>query len=513
MISMKLEIIRKKDMFCLETALSTICNHFGIPYQMLFARTWGYDYKGDDLCIGNNINIIDWQLVNNIKKFGIEEEEIDEAAAKDLEYIRCKLRQGKLAMVSMDMVKFNELNETSYIGLRSPYLLYDYDNGFIAYDLHYTHESIRISDEVFQNACRKIIFYGVGAKGASFVFQYDLKEIHKVLIPSKPDFEKIEHLANLFDGGAVNLEYETKDLAEGDDPVYAPIIRKIETLARGRNLFSMYLDYVNSLLPEIDVTEECEKVSYWAGKWNIVKVILIKAYYKKDFSQDVMKKIALIIYDIAQGERELYEQLLRVNNKEFKEIDNKFFKSDENVCLNEIKSVEVDLLKLCNNAGVKLAGTDKKADMTGLGAYIEYDEKQLEKAAFKHKGFYNFCDIVKRPLDNILCQGQKISIPVGVYRRVYILGCSDYGSFSDYLTICYENMEEKNIIQFSSWINKQPLFDEQVYCTGKLKEINVRLHQSEGTLFTQSIELLQQRVHSIKLPNCPTMHIFSIYLR
>jgi hypothetical protein len=509
---MKIEIVRKKDMFCLETALSTICNYFDIPYQMLFARTWGYDYQGEDLCIGNNISIIDWELRDNIKQFGIIEEVITEVNADNLEYIRNAVKQGKLAIVSMDMTKFNEMNGTSYVGLYAPYLLCSYDREFVAYDLHYTHKKISMSDEVFMCACRRGLLYGAEKQKASFNFNYNIKELHRILIPSKPDFEKIEHLAKLFASGVVDLEYETKDLAEGEAPVEAPIIRKIETLSRGRNLFSLYLEYINSMITEIDIAEVCGKTSYWAGKWNLIKVILIKAYYKKDFSQDVMKKVALILYDIARGEKELYEQLLNTTVKKMEKIDCDLFGRNEKLFAKKGKMVGIDLSKFYNNAGVRLVGTEKSADMTGLGAYIEYEEKQIEKAILEHKCFYEFREIAKYPLDNMLCQGQEIDIPAGVYNRIKVLGCSDYGNFSDYLTIYYEDMEKKQIIQFSSWINKEPLFNEQVYCTGKLKETNVRLRQSEGTLFIQTIELQQRMIHSIKLPDCPTMHIFLLHL-
>ena len=358
---MGIEIIRKKDMFCYETAFSTICNYFNVPYQMLFSHTWCYDYNGADLCIGNNIIINDWELFDKMRKLGIEEM-IDKVDAKDVTYIRSMLEQEQIAIIRMDMMKFNEINGTSYMGMYSPYLLYDYDDEFIAYDLHYTHENIKISEELFQNACSNICFYGVENKNVSFAFEYDLEDLQKILIPHKPNFEKIEQLARLFADGAVDLKYETKDLSERDNPVYALLINKIETLARGRNLFSMYLDYINSMISEIDIEEESEKMAYWAGKWNLVKVILIKAFLKKDFEQDVMKKVALIIFEIAKGEKELYEQLLsvRTNNKE---IDNKYLKLNNKLTQYEVNVVRIDLTNKYNNAGIKIAGTDKKADM------------------------------------------------------------------------------------------------------------------------------------------------------
>lgn len=509
---MKIEIVRKKDMFCLETAFSTICNYFDIPYQMLFAQTWGYDYQGEDLCIGNNISLIDWQLRDKIKQFGIIEEVIPEDNAENLVYIRTAVKQGKLAIVSMDMAKFNEMNGTSYTELYSPYLLCSYDGEFIAYDLHYTHEKISMSNEVFMYACRRGLLYGTETQKVSFNFKYNIKELYKTLIPSKPNFEKIEHLANLFASGVVDLEYETKDLTEGENPTEAPIIRKIETLSRGRNLFSLYLEYINGMITEIDITEACGKISYWAGRWNLIKVILIKAYYRKDFSQNVMRKVALILYDIARGEKELYNQLLHTTAKKMEKIECDLFGKNEKLFIKKEKMIGIDLSKFYNNAGVKLVGTEKSADITGVGAYIEYEEEQIEKAALEHKCFFDFGYIAKLPFDNMLCQGQEIDMPTGVYNRLKILGCSDYGNFSDYLTICYENMEKKEIIQFSSWINKEPLFNEQVYCTGKLKEINVRLNQSAGTLFVQTIGLQQRMINSIKFPNCPTMHVFLLYL-
>lgn len=264
------------------------------------------------------------------------------------------------------------------------------------------------------------------------------------------------------------------------------------------------------MIPEIDITDACEKMAYWAGKWNLVKVILIKAYYKKDYSQDVMKKIATIISDIASGEKKLYEQLVNVELNVFKKKNSRYLENIDGKN-QKMQAITIELSKLYNNAGIVIAGSDKEADMTGLGAYIEYEKEQLLMTKLEFQDKYNLIEIAQNVLDNISCQEQEIEIPRSIYNRLNILGCSDYGNFSDYITICYEDEMEKVLIQLSSWINKQPQFNDKIYCTGKLLETTVRLHQSSGTLFTQSLNLKNKRVVSIKLPNCPAMHIFSIY--
>lgn len=507
---MRTDIIRKKDMFCDEIAFSTICNRFDIPYQLLFSHTWGFDYNGDDSCIGNNIKINEWNLLKIMKQFGIEEI-LDKDIYNVVPNLRNHLQQGEMSIIGIDMKKYNEIKGTSYVGKYSPYLIYDYEDDFVGYDLHYTHETINLSETLIKKTCSSMRFYRLDKKNEPFVFKYNLGEIHDVLIPHRPNFERIKQLAVLFDNGAVDLKYETKDLLEGDNPIYAPLINKIETLARGRNLFSMYLEYLNSVISEIELEELTEKMTYWAGKWNLIKVILIKSFFKSNYEQDVMKKISLILFDISKGEKELYEQLISVS------VTNKVFgkySMNKNTKLTKYQTdiIKINLIKNYNNAGIKIAGLSKKADMTGLGAYIEFDEEQLLNATLESRDAFELCKNAKQLYDNVLCMGQEIKIPVGRYNSLNILGCSDYGNFSDYLMVCYEDGIEKVMINFSSWINKEPLFGEKVYCTGSLKEVKSYLNKSEGTLFSQSLRLKNKQVQAIILPNCPTMHIFSIYL-
>lgn len=504
----EMKIIKKKDMFCYETALSTICNYYNIPYQLLFSNTWIYDYNEYDCNVGNNIIITDWHLFDKLRELGIVEEEVEEI--KNTRYLRTKLEQGNVAIIRIDIQKFNKMRGTSYTGLSAPYLVYGYEKGFIAYDLHYTHEVIIISDEIFKYACKNIKIYRMRDNAPQFVFKYSVDCIRKYLVPANPNFQKMRYLAKLFEKGVVDLKNETKGLREEDTPASAPLIDKIATLARGRNMFSLYLSYINSMIPEIDITDACEKMAYWAGKWNLVKVILIKAYYKKDYSQDVMKKIATIISDIASGEKKLYEQLVNVELNVFKKKNSRYLENIDGKN-QKMQAITIELSKLYNNAGIVIAGSDKEADMTGLGAYIEYEKEQLLMTKLEFQDKYNLIEIAQNVLDNISCQEQEIEIPRSIYNRLNILGCSDYGNFSDYITICYEDEMEKVLIQLSSWINKQPQFNDKIYCTGKLLETTVRLHQSSGTLFTQSLNLKNKRVVSIKLPNCPAMHIFSIY--
>ena len=502
-------IIREKDMFCFETAFSTILSYYEIPYQILFSSTWGGSYDEKFSSVGENIQIEDWKLLAKLKEAGIVEKKVPKEKIKDLQYICSLLEKNRMAIASLDISKYNEICGSSLEGKVSPILIYAYRDGFVAYDLHYTHKEILITNEVYQFTCIDISFYFL--KDNKLNVHSRIEKSIKANIPCIPDFGKISLLAKKFSDGEVDLFRETKMIPEKGNPVYAPLINKIETLARGRNMFSIYLTYINSMVPEIDITDACEKMSYWAGRWNLVKVILIKAYFKKDYSQDVMKKIANIISDIAFGEKELYEQLVNVVPNVSK---NEICKCMESVSgkKREIIPVTIDLSKLYNNSGIVISGQNKNADMTGLGAYIEYEEAQLLAKVSKCNDKYNILSIAQNALDNILCQEQEVNIPKGTYNRLNILGCSDYGSFSDYMTICYEDEEERVLLQFSSWINKQPLFNDKIYCTGKLQETNVRLHQSAGTLFTQSLDLKDKRIVAIKLPNCPAMHIFSIYL-
>jgi hypothetical protein len=118
--------------------------------------------------------------------------------------------------------------------------------------------------------------------------------------------------------------------------------------------------------------------------------------------------------------------------------------------------------------------------------------------------------------DNITCTGQVLEVPQGIYGYLLILGCAEWGNFSDTLAVEFDDGDTEVIkIEFTDWANI-PVFGEKTAWQGQGAErtkdgihiMNLSLH-----LFAKPFPIrTEKQVRSIKLPDCPNLHFFAITL-
>ncbi|GEM_PF-2942594 len=118
--------------------------------------------------------------------------------------------------------------------------------------------------------------------------------------------------------------------------------------------------------------------------------------------------------------------------------------------------------------------------------------------------------------DNVSCLGQPLSVPVGNYRLLALIGCSEVETAREDLRVGYEDGSEEAIaVGLTYWGAVSPAFGEHVFWEGNA----VSYHDGEPRivegkkLFEQHIVIdSTKRLVGITLPFQPNVHVFAINL-
>lgn len=143
----------------------------------------------------------------------------------------------------------------------------------------------------------------------------------------------------------------------------------------------------------------------------------------------------------------------------------------------------------------------------------ELPEGNLDFIYNEHK-FY-FGDKQDGKMNNTECLGQKIDVPVGNYKNLYLLSASHDGSSSGNLTLIYEDGSRETIfIAISDWWGAMPMFGEElaIKCTHH-HERNEKDNPPGVGIYLRKISVNpNKKLKVIQLPEEPKMHIFCISL-
>lgn len=122
----------------------------------------------------------------------------------------------------------------------------------------------------------------------------------------------------------------------------------------------------------------------------------------------------------------------------------------------------IDLSTYFNNDGISWDTNRNDGDFDGIGDYspgtFNYAGEELPESNSTITTFgipFLFADKTDGMKNNILCQGQTISVTTGNYTGVYILGSSVNGSYEEPIIFYYsdQSMETVNLA-LSDWCGK-----------------------------------------------------------
>lgn len=294
-----------------------------------------------------------------------------------------------------------------------------------------------------------------------------------------------------------NMFGEIKEMANTltIDSDFDWLFKKINEVGWDRWTYGIYLKSMKDInLQLFQYGLEMQDIS---KKWNDIKLLLIKCGIlcttKSKRLDSLLDYIKRVIYDVAEIEYSLYKQMISMETvvcaKEGKlpiEVKNS-------------KLININIEYLFDNMGMSRERTmEDNADFTGTGEYFVIEG-------------YNDNIKIGEGNDNIICNGQKIDLENCYMNNLVIIGCCEWGNYSDYLVLFDENdVPHKTLLRLSDW-SEGPKAGEKIYVSGysckhKAQEIN-----KNNKAYIYSVEIpIASHVKTIVLPKCSNMHIMAI---
>ena len=181
--------------------------------------------------------------------------------------------------------------------------------------------------------------------------------------------------------------------------------------------------------------------------------------------------------------------------------------------------VLLDLAKLVNNDGIssQAAKKDGNLDLPRLKSGSTYPADQLPKAGdfapAKLKTVrFRFPDHADGKPNNVACDGQRLDVPKGVYRRLWLLAAADTHDQEGTGSLAYEGGDEPFALRVTDWCG-EPAFGEieAVRCANR--------HTWDGQreakvcrIWAIAVDLRDQPLQAIVLPRNPSIHVFAATL-
>jgi amino acid adenylation domain-containing protein len=301
------------------------------------------------------------------------------------------------------------------------------------------------------------------------------------------------------------------------------------SIAARRNLFPVSLSYIASKLgyAENAIMKIAARVGSAAEKWSIIKGLIGKLFVL-DQPESIIRIIANKIKQVADEEEGIAKDLLSIaeGNTDIQAMVI-IPSSMPDIRPAEAENQEIiylDLTKFLNNKAFgRVISNSYVADFSGTGHYLlaqglpENDIWQFRDHGDNGQFQFKF-PMIDGSFDNVYCLGQNLLIPEGNYSSILILGCSEYGSFREYLTVhCVSGKSYQVPVAFTDYWNEAPQFGETVAWTGKnvykKKVGEPYLNPRPHYLYAKKIYLNHQEpISKISLPELPNIHIFAISL-
>ena len=298
----------------------------------------------------------------------------------------------------------------------------------------------------------------------------------------------------------------------------APLITKIYEICQSKKKFSSIIGLLFLGQDENKVIEIKNDIEYVSVQWNIILSMFTKMYYSRyksgAYKNRILKKLELI----EEIEQNILNRITQLSNKrkisksyiEKNDVPENLFDFYNNIEKREIISVLIT--KHLNNSGVKSkSNPKKKVDFNGLGDYI-IDDNLLGSILIKNNYEFVIDDSNDSGYDNISCNNNNILVKQEVYRFVQLLGCSEYGIYMEKLKIIYIDGTEQVIkFCFSEWDFGAYDENEVVWSGHGYKKIG-NTYEMPIRLYAKRFPLLNKKINSIMLPDCPNIHIFGVSL-
>ena len=185
--------------------------------------------------------------------------------------------------------------------------------------------------------------------------------------------------------------------------------------------------------------------------------------------------------------------------------------------------VLLDLHPLFNNDGISWDHRLADGDFDGEGGTYPAESLPPSNSLCECQGIpFFFPSKEDGALNNVALEGQRLALPTGCYRSLYLLGAADCGYFAEWLEVEEEGGSRRCCrLELSSWhgfegagFGESPGLVCNGYHSGDLGDTHSdgRVRR-EVWMWVQHIALgPHQAINSLVLPDNPCLHLFAATL-
>lgn len=484
---------------CMENSLSSILKWKLIDCEKSYIGSWKFKIirGGNEKLLGNRIYTETLkETAEKYKKYcGVDYKIYDKESVKNpFDLIKCEISKGMPLLIITD-IYYCPWSEFYHKGHNEHFLtVVEIDDECVfSIDSAPLEQNGVVKKEEFLKGLKSLITLKIDGANSEIS---DLKTVLREIINETGSdmFNDLRYFADCIEG--IDLKAETEGFL---DIWNIPLFSNILSIYGSRYKIKEYIKYLQRFFDEDILKYLHAQFKEILLDWALIKALLCKIIVAKDGS--LLSNFFEKIRAVAQKEEDAASAIHDYLNKKF-ELKEKTTEKP----LQSKNYTFADIRKYFNNKGFE----GKNASLSRSGQY--FLKKGLPKESIWNVdgAKYKFPDLENSEYDNISCKGQKIYC-TGVYSRMMILYCSEWGSYIENIVVNYKGgLHEKLDFAASDWY-KEPEFQETIAWSGEATSKSQKTSDI-CNIYTRSLEFNKSRkeIESITLPNCENIHIFAI---
>ncbi|PWW04863.1 butirosin biosynthesis protein H-like [Paenibacillus cellulosilyticus] len=527
---------------CLQDLIATASGHRNLSNELMYSEAWGFSFRLPEpdaaYIIGYGLEPDYETCLHDLDRYqGIEVlSQKAESSAAVLTHIEKNLQDGTPVIIYLDSFW------TTYLGSSR---VNHHDHYVLVVGIDREANVLYCVDPPVSKKTELLpitdFLEGNDGTFASFRFHSNIQEFDAIawtsrlrdkLWPSGREniFDAIHRFADAIADDKFDMRAEVA-LSAGEGIWMSPLVWGLINVSSGRKSIGIAASYIGERFAQPRFKQLSNQLEAAAQEWDSIRASLLKLNYMKVIPKGFKEKIVDQLRQLAEDERSmaaaLIKDILGENVSESDEervmsmpLSYELIPAAQSDVLDDwlrLKALPVQLAEWCNNNGVGYLRSSASLTCMDDSEHFLLEEGQ-EGRFWSDEAFREF--LMNEPSrgkdDNVSCFGQRIEFEPDFYAGAVFIGCSEWGSFEETLTIHYQDgSSQQASIAFTDWQAETPAYGERIIWQGRTaRYFRTNDYFGEGRKLYQRALVFEPRkkVSSIELPICPNIHLFACNL-
>ncbi len=509
------------DMPCYDQAVACYASVHNRRYEMLFAGSWGFEYREEASAekIGERIKSRAVLNMNYLKRYhGIEiikkEVKVNENL---LDILEEEIDQGNPVMIFIS---------TYYFPWNEHYKKFENNlpHAMLAVGVDREKECIYCVDCMLKKQNVPLSFDDLlnGNNGKYWtirclpdydkeidveeVFNYSINKLKR----NTQELKDIQDIMRLADAMRQGFDLK-KEIDNTHGGIWIePIIFNLGGIMADRANFVRLIDFILEQKEDYNIRRVKENMEKITLEWNQIRGMLLKGYFLTN-ADNLVKKVI----DRLERTASLEENTVQLieNWKEKKEI---YIKNKEAVDIKEPDQITfVPIKNYYNNQSFGIYNEKQSvANIDGM-RYFFYVDETVNKEIWELRRMKFYHEPIKgKQNDSIKCYGQTIAVASNDYDCIMLMGYGDLSSFEEEIEIQYKDDTSIMVsIEVPDSAIPNPFIKNTMIWNGRCGFIDeIEEHAWDVGIYAMLYRIERKALKAIKLPICPNIVLFAISL-